>query len=55
MMVFWQGTAFDLSQNEPVAELFEIGWFDLIALSTQALLAGWVGEKMLDSKRTNAI
>jgi len=47
--------AFDFSPNEPLIELFGLGWFELTTWSIQALLASWVGEKMLGAKATNAI
>jgi hypothetical protein len=47
--------AFEFKPNERALDLFGFGWFEFITWSVQALLAGWVGEKMSSSKSTGAI
>lgn len=41
----------DLKPNEKLTDLFDIGLFEFICWSIQALMAGYIGEKLLSNKK----
>jgi hypothetical protein len=47
--------AFNFLPNEPFVDLFDIGLFEFFSCSIQALLAGYVGEKILPTKGSGTL
>ena len=42
--------AFDFKPNEPVINLFGLGWFEFVTWSIEALAASYIGEKIFNER-----